>query len=396
MTEKQRTALIHRYLSGKATEEEKKQVERWYEDFDHLPLEFLAGDGGAVNESAARSLEAVKEKIAGGREKRSLKRMISGNVIHKWLAAAAVAFLVLLSGTVYFLSKETDRQHAEVAVKQQNSDIQPGGNKAVLILGNGRKIVLDSTGNGILSIQGNTRIIKVNSGQLTYSRQSSALRQAQGDDAKVLYNTIATPRGGQYQVVLPDGSKVWLNAASSIRFPTTFVGRERRVQISGEAYFEIAKNAAMPFKVSVNHMTVEVLGTHFNIMAYNDEAAMTTTLVEGSVKVSMNNRDWTMLKPGEQALVNKNDKIQVLKNANVNEAIAWKNNLFWFDSDDVYAVMRQLARWYDVHIDIQGNIPDRFTGSIPRDIAFSKVFEVLQKTGSMHFKIDHDRIIISP
>jgi hypothetical protein len=271
-------------------------------------------------------------------------------------------------------------------------DVNPGGNKAVLTLANGTTVLLDSAHNGVLTSQGSAKITKVGSGLLAYTLQhpGNAGKQQQ----EVEYNTLTTPRGGQYQVVLPDGSKVWLNAASSIHYPTVFTGRQRKVQITGECYFEVAGNAAMPFIVEANNIEIHVLGTHFNIMAYNDEATTTASLLQGLVKIVRGNTT-LLLHPGQEAQVDGNGKVELVKDANMNEAVAWKDNLFWFENDDIQTVMRQLSRWYNVDIVIRGNIPDRFTGSIPRNITFSKVFEVLQKTGSIRFSIENEKVIVS-
>lgn len=399
MTESQLTLLIKKYLSGEANEEERAQIEQWYESFDASRIEFAEGNAEAMNESTIRSLEAIKEKIEqqqreSTQEMRLLKPEQKPH--HWWRVAAAAAIFILLSGGAYFLlnNKQFNKEQANVVVPPVKKDFKPGGNKAVLTLGNGQKIILDSMNKGLLSMQGNTKVIKLNNGQLAYNTEQKAKSKKQ----KALYNTITTPRGGQYEIVLPDGSKVWLNAASSLRFPTVFVGKKREVEMTGEAYFEISSlspkgKLKMPFIVKVNGMEVQVLGTHFNVNAYDDETTTKTTLLKGAVKVIKGNST-LLLKPGQEARVKQNGQMQLVKDANVNEAIAWKNNLFWFENDDIYSVMRQLSRWYDVDIKIQGNIPDLFTGSIPRNLTFSKVFEVLQKTGSIHYKIENNKTII--
>ncbi|HEY6081847.1 MAG TPA: FecR family protein, partial [Chitinophagaceae bacterium] len=391
MTEARLTLAIQKYLSGEATEEEKLQVEQWYESFDASSVAFAAGSSEAINDSTARSLQAIKEKIAQKRTANIEKEypVKSGKrVIPWWHAAAAAAILILVSGiTLSLLHKKTNRQQAGIAMSPSpvKKDFKPGGNKAILTLANGQKIVLDSSNNGMLFMQGNAKVVKINSGLLAYDAPQKT--ESKKQKAEIHYNTISTPRGGQYEVILSDGSKVWLNAASSIRFPTAFTGKDREVQMTGEAYFEIARNANQLFKVSVRGMMVNVLGTHFNIMAYNDEKTIKTTLLEGSLKVTEGNSA-LLLQPGQEAQLRQNGEIKLVKDVNVKEALAWKNNLFWFDNDDIQSVMRQLSRWYNVDMIIKGDIPDLFTGSIPRNISFSKVFEVLQKTGSIHYKIE--------
>jgi ferric-dicitrate binding protein FerR (iron transport regulator) len=394
MTQTALTILIHKYLSGEATEREKLQVEQWYESFDKSALKFADGKEEIMDESTSRSLQAIREKITKLRLEEIQEvssKVAKRNFRWRWAAAAAV--LILLAGGFYTLFFKAGSVQPKMATATAiKKDFKPGGNNAVLTLANGKQIILDSVSTGTLSLQGNTKVIKLNNGLLAYNANQRS--QITDQRSQIEYNTISTPRGGQYEVVLPDGTKVWLNAASSIRFPTSFTGKEREVQVTGEAYFEVAKNVDQPFRVFVKGMTVNVLGTQFNIMAYNDELGIKTTLVQGKVKVVTNNGQSEVLEPSEQAMINENGEMSIVKNANINEIVAWKNNLFWFDNDNVHEIIKQLSRWYDVDIQIKGDIPDLFTGSIPRNIAFSKVFEVLQKTGSIHYEIKNDKTII--
>lgn len=394
MTQAALTILIRKYLSGEATEREKLQVEQWYESFDKSALKFADGKEEIMDESTSRSLQAIREKITKLRLEEIQEvssKVAKRNFRWRWAAAAAV--LILLAGGFYTLFFKAGSVQPKMATATAiKKDFKPGGNNAVLTLANGKQIILDSVSTGTLSLQGNTKVIKLNNGLLAYNANQRS--QITDQRSQIEYNTISTPRGGQYEVVLPDGTKVWLNAASSIRFPTSFTGKEREVQVTGEAYFEVAKNVDQPFRVFVKGMTVNVLGTQFNIMAYNDELGIKTTLVQGKVKVVTNNGQSEVLEPSEQAMINENGEMSIVKNANINEIVAWKNNLFWFDNDNVHEIIKQLSRWYDVDIQIKGDIPDLFTGSIPRNIAFSKVFEVLQKTGSIHYEIKNDKTII--
>lgn len=310
------------------------------------------------------------------------------------VAAAAIILLLLSVGGYFIFNRPAQKQIAQTEKRQQpyKNDIAPGGNKAILTLANGTQIILDSAANGALTQQGNTKIIKLDSGRLAYN----SLNEKPGE---VLYNTISTPRGGQYQIVLADGSKVWLNAASSLRFPASFTGKERKVELTGEGYFEVAKNAAMPFRVNANGMQVEVLGTHFNINAYNDEDVIKTTLLEGSVKVR-EGASGTIIKPGQQALVENQgnpliSKIRV-QTVDVDGAVAWKNGYFSFDKADLPTVMRQIARWYDVEISYEGNIPKReFGGKIDRNSNASQVLKILEES-KVHFRIEGKKIIVMP
>lgn len=302
---------------------------------------------------------------------------------YKWWAAAAV---LLIGGALYFYAERTlPTGNSMQAVL--HPDLHPGGNKAVLTLGNGSTIVLDSAHNGTIAQQGTAQVLKPGSNNITYTSNSST--------PELVYNTLTTPRGGQYSVRLSDGTIVWLNAASSIRFPATFTGRERQVEVTGEAYFEVAKDARRVFKVTVNDMQVLVLGTHFNVMAYADEKMIKTTLLEGAVKVSRQGQA-VVLKPGQQAQSGATGTIHLASGVDINEVIAWKNNLFWFENADIRSVMRQVARWYNVEVEVRGDIALHFTGSIPRNVNVSRVFEILQEAGSIHYMITKDKIIVSP
>jgi ferric-dicitrate binding protein FerR (iron transport regulator) len=319
--------------------------------------------------------------------------MISGKRKRKWnfrYAAAAIIFC-MLSISVYFLFKPKPEYQISktenVQSDKNKNDVGPGTNKAILTLANGSSIILDSAANGTLTTQGNSKILKLN-GMLSYS----ALKNK---PSEVLYNTISTPRGGQYQLMLSDGSKVWLNAASSLRFPASFAGKERKVELLGEAYFEVAKNAAMPFKVKVNGMEVEVLGTHFNINSYENESTVRTTLLEGSVKINKNNSS-SLLKPGQQAQVNKAGEIKIINNVDVEEAIAWKEGKFQFDRADIHDIMRQLARWYDVDVEYKGSVSSHFGGTISRDVNLSQVLNMLHLTGEVKFQIEDRKVIVMP
>ncbi|WP_142683112.1 FecR family protein [Chitinophaga polysaccharea] len=302
-----------------------------------------------------------------------------------WWAAACI---ILLTAGAYYLSKQT-RQPA-VAVASPVKDIAPGGNRAVLTLSDGSQITLDSAGNGILAQQGNTRITKLSNGQLAYSGSGNP-------EGKILYNTMSTPPGGQYQLILPDGTGVWLNAASSISYPTAFTGNERSVTVTGEAYFEVVKNEKMPFRVKAGNTTIDVLGTHFNINAYKDEASINTTLLEGAVRVNIAQQQ-QQLRPGQQARVMANGaSIQVVDHADISEVMAWKAGFFSFNDADLPAVMRQLSRWYNVEVKYEGRIPQRvFTGEIGRNLTLSQVLKGLTKT-RIKYRIENgNRIIIQP
>lgn len=302
--------------------------------------------------------------------------------------AAAVAIFVLVGVGAYFVIKTSPDDMQTIAYLQPKDDAAPGGNKAILKLSNGTTIVLDTAKTGLLAVQGSISVNKTKEGQLIYKVTKNSATKA------ITYNTLSTPRGGQYQVVLPDGSKVWLNAASSLKFPSSFSGKERMVELSGEAYFEVAKNPDMPFKVVSETAEVLVLGTHFNVMAYEDEKALKTTLLEGSVKITSARME-DILEPGEQAVVGRNGSMKVVDNINVNDAIAWKNGLFQFNDADLPTIMRQAARWYDLDVFYEGQIPQRhFTGRISRNVKASELLSILEYTG-VNFRIKGKTIIVT-
>jgi ferric-dicitrate binding protein FerR (iron transport regulator) len=267
-------------------------------------------------------------------------------------------------------------------------DVAPGGNRAILTLPNGRTIVLDSAANGKLAQLGNVKVVKMQDGRLGYEGAGATVDE-------VLYNTVSTPYGGKYEVVLSDGTKVWLNAASTLVFPTAFKGATREVSLKGEGYFEVAPNASHPFIVKVGNMKVGVLGTSFNIMAYEDEAAVRTTLVEGAVRVGSGGVSKT-LGIGEQGVWDKKEGMEVVHDADVETALAWKNGLLQFHSAGMQVIMRQLARWYNVQVvyasdDIKN---ESFSGSIPSSEHISQVLKMLELTGTVHFDVTGQMVTV--
>jgi len=307
----------------------------------------------------------------------------------RWVKLAAAILLFILPG-IYFLKINRPKPTALTAItKPKQIDVQPGGNKAILTLGDGSHIVLDSARNGLLAHQGNTKVVKSANGHIAYNTTATG-------NAAPIYNTMTTPRGGKYDLQLSDGTKVWLNASSSISYPITFTGAERRVTITGEVYFEVAKNKAMPFKINVNGQEeVQVLGTHFNIMAYNDEASVKTTLLEGSVKI-IKNKMTGMLKPGQQAQLATDGKLSITDDADINAVMAWKNGQTLFVNEDIKTIMRRVSRWYDIDVEYQGDMPGRlFTGGISRESNLSVLLKVLE-LNKIHFKMAGKKLIVSP
>ena len=375
--------LLKKYLDGKATFEEKALIEKWYSLEENA--ENIKDGLDLVNVK-----ESLYQRIVAELDKEKLnEKAIVVPMYKKFFFRVAATIIILLSAGVFFLYNK--KQQSEVAQTETanplKNDVAPGGDKAVLTLADGSQIILDNAKNGNLANQGDIKVIKLD-GQLAYNGSNQS--------TEVLYNTISTPKGGQYQLVLADGSKVWLNAASSLRFPASFIGKERKVELTGEGYFEVAKDADMPFKVVMNNgMEVEVLGTHFNVMGYDDEGMVKTTLVEGKVKV-IKGSNHIMLLPNQQgSLLRENDNLKIDWNADVNKAISWKNGLFDFDNDAITDIMRQLARWYDVEIQYSGNIVAQFyTGSIRRQVNISQVLFMLEQAGGVQIKIEGKKIIV--
>ncbi|UYQ95845.1 DUF4974 domain-containing protein [Chitinophaga horti] len=298
----------------------------------------------------------------------------------RWWAAAAIIAAVGTAG--YFFLQPSSRTTVAIVTKAPANDALPGKEGAILTLANGQQVVLDSLGNVQLAAQNGTQV-SVQNGQLVYDAATSEGGAAQ-------YNTITTPKGRQYSVLLPDGSRAWLNAASSLRYPVAFNSNERRVEVSGEVYFEIREQAQQPVFVQVTGgPEIRVLGTNFNVNAYADEAAVHTTLLSGKVQVAS-----VVLRPGQQASLQRSTGRVNLAEADQEQVMAWKNGNFHFDGADIRTIMRQLARWYDVEVNYKRVPEKKFSGTIPRNVNVSQVFEILELTGNVHFKIEGNKITV--
>ncbi|MEO8962652.1 MAG: FecR family protein [Ginsengibacter sp.] len=386
-------ALLEKYFAGTLTPSELDHLNQWYHSFNDDEIELTLDD----HEKEDRLFERIKERLL--ETVREDQHKTARKINRKWQipVAAAIALLIFISvGYLVFSSKSSTSPVAQKTPDDKRSfnDIAPGSNRAILTLADGSPIILDSVSNGIISHQGNIKVRKLSSGLLVYVINDHHITE--NDEA--FYNKITTPRGGQYQVTFTDGTKVWLNAASSIRFPVVFTGKYREVDITGEAYFEVSKNRAMPFKVKANNSEIEVLGTHFNVNAYDDEAAEKTTLLEGKVKVyalDSQKQSSQFLKPGAQATINKDGKIIIKDHADTEEAVAWMNGFFQFKSADLKTILRQISRWYDVSIEYKENSDMRFTGQLTRNENVSQVLKELALTLEVHFKIDGRKIIVS-
>lgn len=314
----------------------------------------------------------------------------------RWRYLVATSVLIVITGiTVWTVRRLKTGSSGAVAVTPVTNDVRPGGNKATLTLADGRTIDLDSSADGILATQGNTVVAKKD-GLLAYNKAASEA------PATATYNVLATPRAGEFTLTLPDGTRVWLNNASALRYPVWFTGPSREVDLTGEAYFEVVKDAAHPFRVHIHDGaagkdggTIDVLGTSFNIMAYADENAECATLIDGSIRYTHGGKS-VVLKPAEQSVLDAQGDLKTLERVNVDEITAWKNGFFHFDHSGLESTMRQLARWYDVNVDYQGAIPPQdFMGKIDRNIPLSGILKALGND-HLHFRLEGKKLIVTP
>lgn len=367
--------LLEKIESGAASTDEIARYNQFYMHFQKSE-EWDTIEMGEKEEIGEEMYKNISTAI-----KCSKKRTKSYSFIK--YAAAAVLFIAVSVG--YYFHKEnnsvTPNDHNRNLISK--NDIAPGGNKATLTLGNGTKISLTDAANGELIKKSGMSITKTVEGQLVYKVSASQNSEKSSPE----FNTISTPKGGQYQILLPDGSKVWLNAASSLKFPTLFTGTDRNVELNGEAYFEIAKNKNKAFTVNANGTKVLVLGTHFNVMAYEDEKEVKTTLLEGSVKLIHAN-DVAFLKPGQQGSITKNGGKYKVCEADMASAMAWKNGYFLFDNASLPQLMRQIARWYDVEVIYAPGLKDHeFVGEVSREYSLRKILRILELS-DVTFKLE--------
>jgi len=387
--------LAEKWLNGTITPEEEKEFADWYnagqDDTVFLPAAFAPGR------------EALRERILQNIQQRKQAKIIRRPGY--WRVAAAVAIVLLMVAGIWtWYSKHTSTPQPLAGKSNLMNDRAPGGYRAQLTLANGSVILLDSSHNGNLTREGNTEI-KKQEGRLIYDTLSASSHT----DHILAFNTLTTPRGGQYQLILPDGSKVWLNAVSSLRYPTAFTGTKRRVQLTGEAPFEIRSitrngGGKLPFIVEVDPssgagtpgMEVEVLGTEFNVNAYTDEAMIRTTLLQGSVKIRKGDKTG-LLRPGQQAGVTAHGEIKIIGDADLEAAVAWKNGYFKFDDAGIAEIMRQAARWYDMEVQYDKSIKDEhFSGTLPRSEYLSSLLKILELTKTVKFTIEGRKIMAEP
>lgn len=374
MEEKQITELLEKYKNGLLDDREKAILESWYlQQADNSPHEISDDD-----------LNHNLEHIATGLPLRYQKPEYQ-----LWKRVGAAAAILLVAGLGYYFFRPEQLTITTAVAKMQ--DVSPGANKAVLTLGNGKKISITDAKDGELANQAGISIKKTADGQLVYR-----VDEVGTAGKNPVFNTIETPRGGQYQIVLPDGTKVWLNAASSLKFPASFSGlASRKVELNGEAYLEVAKDKKHPFIVKTPQQEVEVLGTHFNVNTYSDEDAIKTTLLEGAVLVHLEGQKDIRLAPGQQSAIRKASPATVSV-VDVNEAIAWKKGNFEFNNENVYQIMRKVARWYDVQVIYEGEIPlSTMEGTMSRFQNVSKILDIMQSTGLVKFRIEGRKIYVS-
>jgi ferric-dicitrate binding protein FerR (iron transport regulator) len=368
LTEKELQELSDKWLSGNLTSEEQLKLDKWYNQESPGAINWESGDRTEfeLGERLFKGIQEAQDDHPIRYKPLKIKMALS----HTRKLAAALLFLAAI-GLFFYLSP-----FSKVSVVGNQSILSgtKNNNKAILTLADGSKVILDQTHKGLVAKQGNTQVDKTDSGRLSY-RNEGASTATSG----IQYNSISTPVGSQYEVNLADGTKVWLNALSSLKYPTAFDGTERVVELTGEAYFEVAKNKHKPFKVMLaNHTSIEVLGTHFNIMAYKDETNINATLLEGSVKVKKGSAN-QMIVPGEQAEITDQIKVSAV---DAQESIAWKNGLFSFNKSDTKTIMRQIGRWYGVEITYQDTVPaNQLTGYIARASNLKEVLKMLEISG---------------
>lgn len=390
MTNDRIARLLEKYAAQTLSPEERKELMEILASQENEKSVQQLIDNLWENKTLPASASAEQSEIMYSQIRQKINPVRVRQVSRLWKAAAAAIF-VLIAGTVLWKTNSHQPQHllskSGASVSEQ---IVPGSDKAILQLADGSSIVLEKNSKGIIAIQGSTHIKALENGHLSYEGSSGS---SSAEDP-LLYNKIITPRGGQYQVQLPDGSMVWLNAASSLRFPARFTKEERIVELNGEAYFEVRTamlsdgKTKQPFRVKVNDITVNVLGTHFDIMAYNDEAEKHVTLLEGLVAIN-DKEGIHPLHPAQQAIIKQNEPILVKDLSDPDSYVAWKNGIISFNNEMIPTIMRQIARWYDVEVQYVGEQPaGHYVGGIRRQSDIKSVLDMLELAGGVHFEIE--------
>jgi transmembrane sensor len=378
MTQAEYLLLYEKYIAGEATPDEIEKVLHYRDEFEMYV---------AVKDDEANEYSETKRRILNKLNKSTGQPVIVKLQRIKWWSSAAAILIFGTAGLLFLKNNQTVKPLKNTKPAIAVHDVAPGSNKAILTLASGKVISLNDIANGIISKQRDLTVKKQNGGIVEY------VASAEDKDKNPVTNSISTPRGGQYQLVLSDGTKVWLNAASSLKFPSFFAGRNRTVELTGEAYFEVAKNKKMPFIVKFNDANIEVLGTHFDIKAYDDEDTK-ATLAEGSIKISKNNQQ-KILVPGQQVVVSKVAHNLEVSPANMDEALAWKNGYFIFHDASIESIMKTAARWYDVDVAYDADLRSKkFGGRVSRYKNISELLKNMELTGTIHFKIEGRRITV--
>lgn len=380
MEKKDIKEILNKASAGTATADEEHAVKYWLHYFSKNDIPELSED------ELNHETETIYKSLMEGRSPAKVKRL--------WYpVAAASLFIAIAAGAFYFNQQIASVPKNDIARNIVN-DIAPAQNTATLTLASGEKIILANAPIGLIAEQASVSIFKTADGKLIYKAKPLNVNGNEPASENSVLNTITTTKGQQYQVVLSDGSKIWLNAASEFTFSATFASfKQRKVELSGEAYFEVAKDKAHPFIVRTDEQEVEVLGTHFNVNSYSDESATKTTLLEGSVKVS-GKKEQRILRPGQESLVTKSDLS--IRPANTQEAVAWKNGDFVFNNEDFGSILRQVARWYNVEIiDNEKHKNLHLSGTVSRSKNISVVLKALEVTGKVKFKVDGNRVIVT-
>lgn len=379
--------LIDQYRTGKASDNELQELEDWYRQIDYgtQDLESWINMQGDYHGFVDIFYSNFQHRLTAQQRSVRVKKI--------YRLTAVAASLLLVASLALFLNRPSTKQPAR---EKESTLIVPGKGQAVLTLANGQKIILTTQKNGIIHTQNGVSVLKNNQEQIVYADSG---QQAANSNAPLVYNSIETPRGGQYQIRLPDGTVVWLNAASKLTYPIRFSHTERRVQLSGEAYFEVANNTQLPFKVITGNQEIAVLGTHFNVYAYADESAIKTTLLEGSVQINnVQTRQHRLLTPGQQAAMDPKTGSINVNRVNTQQVISWKNGYFLFDNMNIQQIMRVISRWYDVDV-VYGNVDvkETFGGSFSRNAELSEILQNLQllSQDKVHFRIEHRKIMIN-
>jgi len=382
ITKKEYIFLYEKYLNGQCTPQEKILLDEYEDDITLTDdgEHDLEIDKSAVQQKIWLKLQQHIDEIEPAAVIQPPNRL--------WLKIAAILVIGLSFG-LWFVKNRQPVQNSTLQANNKKNRILSGGNNAYLTMADGRVITLNDAQNGELATQSGIQITKAKDGVLVYK----FVNNKKGNAANAL-NTITTPRGGQYQIVLADGTRVWLNAASSLRFPVTFASNKRNVELTGEAYFEVAKNKTKPFTVQANGTSVQVLGTHFNVSAYDTDAEVATTLLEGSVRLVKQNAT-AMLVPGQSGKTQNGQGTIKVEQADMEQAMAWKNGYIVFNNTNLKAIMDQASRWYNVDVVYDGNIPDQlFNGKISKYKDIDELLTNIELTGTVHFKVEGRRVTV--